>query len=140
MKLFGMKVTAMGCAKCLLVFFLLSLMFNLAVGACSAFRQEGFTNNGADIRYRMGEGVVLGGGGKAWDMRNFKVPQQAGQTEGAYKIPPENMNVFEGVRFAPECCPSTYSSSVGCSCHPANLEAYVAQQRGGNNTKQCGSY
>ena len=80
------------------------------------------------------------GGGKAWDMRNFKVPQQAGQTEGAYKIPPENMNVFEGVRFAPECCPSTYSSSVGCSCHPSNLEAYVAEQRGGNNTKQCGSY
>ena len=138
MKLFGMKVSAMGCAKCLLTFFLLSLMFNLAIGACSFFRREGFT--GTDIRYRMGEGVVLGGGGKAWDMRNFKVPQQAGQTEGAYKIPPENMNVFEGVRFAPECCPSTYSSSVGCSCHPSNLEAYVAQQRGGNNTKQCGSY
>ncbi len=88
----------------------------------------------------MGEGVVLGGGGQALDMRNFKVPQKRGQTEKGYKLPPENMNVFEGVRFAPECCPSTYSSSVGCSCHPANLEAYVAEQRGGNNTKQCGSY
>ena len=73
-------------------------------------------------------------------MRNFKVPQKRGQTEKGYKLPPENMNVFEGVRFAPECCPSTYSSSVGCSCHPSNLEAYVAEQRGGNNTKQCGSY
>ena len=55
MKLFGMKVSAMGCAKCLLTFFLLSLMFNLAIGACSYFRREGFTNNGTDIRYRMGE-------------------------------------------------------------------------------------
>ena len=140
MRLFGMKVSLMGCGKCFLAFFLLSLMFNLAIGACSYFSREGFTNNGSDIRYKMGDGVVLGGGGKAWDMRNFAASQKRGQTEKGYKIPPENRNVFEGVRFAPECCPSTYSNSVGCSCHPSNLEAYIAEQRGGNNTKQCGSY
>ena len=76
---------------------------------------------------------------KAWDMRNLKGQGPRGETEKGYKIPVKKMDVFDGVRFAPECCPSTYSNSVGCACAPGNLERYVAEQRGGNNTKQCGS-
>ena len=137
MKLFGMSVNI---GKCLLTFFLLALIFNIALSSCSYFH-EGFANHGTDIRYRMGEGVVLGGGGAAWDMRNLGGGRGLGhETEKAYKLPPKSMAVLVGVRFAPECCPSTYSYSVVCSCHPANLEAYVAEQRGGNNTKQCGSF
>tara|TARA_Y100000588_G_C14076850_1_gene848309 strand:- start:385 stop:798 length:414 start_codon:yes stop_codon:yes gene_type:complete len=137
MKLFGMSVPL---GKCLLALFLLVLTFHLAVTACTSFH-EGYQNAGSNINYRMGQGVVLGGGGAAWDMRKMGAGRPIGHaTEAPYPIPPKNMAVFDGVRFAPECCPSTYSNSVGCSCSPGNLEAYVAEQRGGNNTKQCGSY
>jgi hypothetical protein len=133
MRLFGMSVKL---GKCVLAFFLIAVMFNIAVFSCSYFH-EGF---GSGLEYKMGEGVVLGGGGKAWDMRNLKGNGPSNLTEQGYKIPPQKMDVFDGVRFAPECCPSTYSNSVGCACAPPNLERYVAEQRGGNNTKSCTSY
>jgi|TARA_B100000945_G_C19966920_1_gene405746 hypothetical protein len=137
MKLFGMSVNL---GKCVLAFFLIAVMFNIAIASCSFFH-EGFGNKyGSDLEYKMGEGIVLGGGGKAWDMRNLKGQGPRGETEKGYKIPVKKMDVFDGVRFAPECCPSTYSNSVGCACAPGNLERYVAEQRGGNNTKNCGSF
>ena len=99
--------------------------------------QEGFT--GSDLNYQMGRGVVLGGGGKAWDQRKMG-GSRGPQTQGGYKLPPTRMAIFDGVRFAPECCPSAYSNSTGCVCAPKNLERYVAETRAGNNTKNCTSF
>ena len=98
---------------------------------------EGFT--GSDLNYQMGRGVVLGGGGKAWDQRKM-AGSRGPQTQEGYKLPPTRMAVFDGVRFAPECCPSAYSNSTGCVCAPKNLERYVAETRAGNNTKNCTSF
>ena len=99
--------------------------------------QEGFT--GSDLNYQMGRGVVLGGGGKAWDQRKMG-GSRGPQTQEGYKLPPTRMAIFDGVRFAPECCPSAYSNSTGCACAPKNLERYVAETRAGNNTKNCTSF
>ena len=98
---------------------------------------EGFT--GSDLNYQMGRGVVLGGGGKACDQRKMG-GSRGPQTQGGYKLPPTRMAIFDGVRFAPECCPSAYSNSTGCACAPKNLERYVAETRAGNNTKNCTSF
>ena len=87
----------------------------------------------------MGRGVVLGGGGKAWDQRKMG-GSRGPQTQGGYKLPPTRMAILDGVRFAPECCPSAYSNSTGCVCAPKNLERYVAETRAGNNTKNCTSF
>jgi hypothetical protein len=98
---------------------------------------EGFT--GSDLNYQMGRGVVLGGGGKAWDQRKM-AGSRGPQTQKGYKLPPTRMAILDGVRFAPECCPSAYSNSTGCVCAPKNLERYVAETRAGNNTKNCTSF
>ena len=40
---------------------------------------------------------------------------------------------FRENKFAPECCPSTYSSSTGCACMSPEQLNYI-NKRGGNRT------
>ena len=40
---------------------------------------------------------------------------------------------FKNNKFAPECCPSSYSSSTGCACISNDQLEYL-NQRGGNRT------
>jgi hypothetical protein len=42
------------------------------------------------------------------------------------------LNVFNEMKFAPECCPNAYTSSSGCACMDKNMFKYL-QNRGGNN-------
>jgi hypothetical protein len=42
------------------------------------------------------------------------------------------LNVFNEMKFAPECCPNAYTSSNGCACMDKNMYKYL-QNRGGNN-------
>jgi hypothetical protein len=42
------------------------------------------------------------------------------------------MNIIENMKFAPECCPSSYSSSQGCACMSDDAINFLAS-RGGNN-------
>jgi hypothetical protein len=42
------------------------------------------------------------------------------------------MNIIENMKFAPECCPSMYSSSQGCACMSDDTINFLAG-RGGNN-------
>lgn len=45
---------------------------------------------------------------------------------------PDEMDIFAGMQFKPECCPNTYSSSEGCAC--LNEDAFnLLKNRGGNN-------
>lgn len=41
-------------------------------------------------------------------------------------------NIFNNMKFAPECCPNAYTSSSGCACMDKNMYKYL-QNRGGNN-------
>lgn len=41
--------------------------------------------------------------------------------------------LFKNTAFKPECCPNTYSNSMGCACMNTKQYNYLIH-RGGNNT------
>lgn len=45
-----------------------------------------------------------------------------------------NMFMFNGTKFAQECCPSPYGSSTGCACM-SGAQTQFLNQRGGNRTE-----
>lgn len=47
-------------------------------------------------------------------------------------LPPGELNMFETTPFKPECCPNTYSNSMGCACMTVDQYNYL-RDRGGNN-------
>ena len=47
-------------------------------------------------------------------------------------ITPGELDIFAKMDFKPECCPNTYSSSMGCACMSSNTYDMLAN-RGGNN-------
>ena len=40
--------------------------------------------------------------------------------------------IFKNTAFKPECCPNTYSNSMGCACMSTTQYNYL-ETRGGNN-------
>ena len=48
-------------------------------------------------------------------------------------LPEGEMFFFKDTKFSPNCCPSTYSSSLGCSCLSINQVNHLVRC-GGNNT------
>ena len=48
-------------------------------------------------------------------------------------LPEGELFFFADNKFKPECCPSTYSNSMGCACLSQAQVEYV-NQRGGNRT------
>lgn len=54
---------------------------------------------------------------------------------GSHDITPNSsdpINIFNNMKFAPECCPNAYTSSSGCACMDKTMYKYL-QNRGGNN-------
>ena len=47
-------------------------------------------------------------------------------------LPPGEMLMFANTPFKPECCPNTYSNSMGCACMTDNQYNYLVT-RGSNN-------
>jgi hypothetical protein len=47
-------------------------------------------------------------------------------------LPEGELDMFATTPFKPECCPNTYSSSMGCACMDLKSFNYL-KQRGGNN-------
>ena len=45
---------------------------------------------------------------------------------------PFSMLFFKDTKFKPQCCPSSYSNSMGCACINQNQYQYLIT-RGGNN-------
>ena len=52
-------------------------------------------------------------------------------------LPEGELFFFKDTKFSPECCPGTYSSSVGCACLSKPQFNYLVT-RGGNNTVPTG--
>lgn len=51
--------------------------------------------------------------------------------------PRNSLDVMFDASFNPECCPSPYSSSMGCLC-PTKKNAGIIKSRGGNrDTDEC---
>lgn len=47
-------------------------------------------------------------------------------------LPKGELDMFATTPFKPECCPNTYSNSMGCACMDMNSYKYLIE-RGGNN-------
>jgi hypothetical protein len=47
-------------------------------------------------------------------------------------IRPGELDIFANTEFKPECCPNTYSSSMGCACMSSDTYE-ILSNRGGNN-------
>ena len=47
-------------------------------------------------------------------------------------LPKDELYLFASTPFAPECCPNTYTSSMGCACMTVDQYNYL-RERGGNN-------
>jgi hypothetical protein len=48
-------------------------------------------------------------------------------------LPEDQLFFFKDTKFNPSCCPSTYTSSIGCACMSKKQFQYLTQ-RGGNHT------
>jgi hypothetical protein len=47
-------------------------------------------------------------------------------------LPEGQLSLFDNMPFSPECCPTAYSSSMGCACMNSSTYNYLIT-RGGNN-------
>lgn len=47
-------------------------------------------------------------------------------------LPEGELDMFATTQFKPECCPNSYSNSMGCACMTTNQYKYLVD-RGGNN-------
>ena len=122
---------------CLLVggFIGVNMFCSCAGGAKEGF-QAGTQLVGAALSYNMGQGVqgsweneaAAPSGYNSWfkglegNTQGLKVPLADGQ-----------LAMFAKNRSSPECCPATYSDSVGCLCATPEQMKYL-NERGGNRT------
>lgn len=56
----------------------------------------------------------------------------ANRSEQKFPLPEGQLDIFEKIKFAPECCPGAYTSGTGCACMDMNTYKYL-KNRGGNN-------
>ena len=100
----------------------------------------GSDDYGAPINYSMDSGVP---GNNNWESaaRNYanQIGNQDNSKAGQYyksgpiPLPPGELLIFAENDVKPECCPSYYSSSMGCVCASKKQMDYL-NQRGGNRT------
>ena len=106
--------------------------------------KEGFT--GANINY--GESSVYNLNNdtpintSSWSAQNMTVVPGQPLSEGVKKflarepqpvpLPEGEMLMFANTPFKPECCPNTYSNSMGCACMTGAQYNYLIE-RGSNN-------
>jgi len=107
--------------------------------------REGFV--GANTNYGNSSPYSLGNYNSvdtsAWSMPNLTVipgqPLDAGvqsildRPKQPLPLPEDEMLLFANTPFKPECCPNTYSNSMGCACMTTGQFNYL-QTRSGNNT------
>lgn len=93
----------------------------------------------APIDYQMGKDIP-----SSWinwaDKKQEGAPVSAGALLAGNVAPNPNeqleqgqLFMFSGTNFSPECCPSSYSSSLGCACFSAQQMDFL-NERGGNRT------
>jgi hypothetical protein len=47
-------------------------------------------------------------------------------------LPEGQLSLFDNMPFSPDCCPNTYSSSMGCACMNTNTYNYLITRAGNN--------
>jgi len=106
--------------------------------------KEGFI--GANTNYGNSSGYTLGDHSKvntsSWGMPNLvvrankplskAVKEIINRPNGPLPLPEGEMFLFDSIPFKPECCPSTYSSSMGCACMNTDTYNYLVTRAGNN--------
>jgi len=59
-------------------------------------------------------------------------PVDAEQAEADVALDEDKLFVFSNTKFAPECCPSAYTTGQGCACISDRIKTHIGT-RGGNN-------
>lgn len=136
------------------------LMMHLMCSCCQigigSPRRENFvganTNYGESSSYTLGQktdttnwgtpNLVVTKGGPSWGQPSLLVSsgQPYSNSVKAFlerdpqpvPLPEGELNMFATTPFKPECCPSTYSNSMGCACITDKQYNYLIE-RGGNN-------
>lgn len=128
----------------LIIYFILS---SCMLCSCSKVSlQEGLSNLGTELNYKMGEGVST-----SWDTKEMKEGSSLNwreQNHDAYDSemvdPNKQMDFLANTEFSPKCCGSSYSgfgglqsdggsSGGGCACLNKQQINYL-NTRGGNRT------
>jgi hypothetical protein len=138
-ELFGLKIS-------LEVFILIGIIYLVIVvntlhGCCN---MEGFvganTNYGESSQFSLTNDTSIDP--NSWNMPNLTttkgqppnkdVMNVLDRPEQPIPLPEGEMLMFANTPFKPECCPNTYSNSMGCACMTVNQYNYL-NNRGGNN-------
>ena len=105
---------------------------------------EGFvganTNYGESSSYNLSQDIPINT--SSWTMPNMTVTPGQPLSTGVkaflarkpqpVPLPEGQLLMFADTPFKPECCPNTYSNSMGCACMTGAQYNYL-QVRGGNN-------
>ena len=136
----------------ILIVFLLWLLWSHVICSCAKFKiSENFMNN-------IKEGFSGNNIAFTPEFANFQYPQKintnkwpmptltfskGGKPNKAVQniwnrkkqpipLPKGELDMFATTPFKPECCPNTYSNSMGCACMTVDQYSYL-RHRGGNN-------
>jgi hypothetical protein len=107
-------------------------------------KKEGFagasTNQGESASYSLNNHSPIDT--SKWNNPNLSIMNNKPISQAAQDIinrpnqslplPNGQLSIFDNMPFSPECCPNTYSSSMGCACMNPNTYNYLIN-RGGNN-------
>jgi len=111
--------------------------------SCSGGVKEGFNSaldlTGAALDYTMGTGVK-----GSWDTPRKNIPrninqQLDGNVGGPIPLPENELFIWRENKSDPNCCPATYSTSMGCICSSPEQMNYL-NERGGNRTIGYGDF
>ena len=139
LELFGFKVSLE--VLILMGIIYLVIIVNTLYGCCHA---EGFvganTNYGESSQFSLTNDKITNT--NSWDMPNLTMSKGQPLSQGVKNIldrpqqpiplPEGEMLMFANTPFKPECCPNTYSNSMGCACMTVKQYNYL-NVRGGNN-------
>ena len=128
------------CICCVVLGFLIALLTVCNCGKNIPVGIEGYANclgNSAELGTNSNQDVKNSWYNKAKDYAGDMGYQTVLQSKANYKGTPVPLQgthfYFRDNKFAPECCPSTYSSSSGCACISPEQLDYL-NKRGGNRT------
>ena len=126
---------------------LIAIMYGHLIYSCVCFDKkgkEGFAPN------NFAEGAQFAKSGSPGTIRNpdtwasptlvyspatgadSRVKSIMDRTAQPVPLPEGELDVFATTPFKPECCPNTYSNSMGCACMTVKQYDYLVD-RGGNN-------
>jgi len=106
--------------------------------------KEGFvganTNYGESSAYDLSNSMPVNT--SSWSAQNMTVVPGQPLSKGVKQflarakqpipLPEGELSMFANTPFKPECCPNTYSNSMGCACMTSGQYNYLVM-RGGNN-------